>query len=73
MYEAPRGGAYPTSVWAAGERVSDEHVLTWPAGITPPPLTLYLGVYRSADGIRLPVVDGQGRVVPNGEVILPWP
>lgn len=71
--ETPRGGAYPTSVWAAGERVSDEHVLTWPAGITPPPLTLYLGVYRSADGIRLPVVDGQGRVVPNGEVILPWP
>jgi hypothetical protein len=69
--QAPRGDTYPTSAWAAGELVLDEHNLTWPAGATPPPLTLYVGVYRAADGVRLPIVDGQGEAVPNGELLLP--
>ncbi|MBL8056074.1 MAG: hypothetical protein JNK29_05215 [Anaerolineales bacterium] len=71
--QRPRGGAYPTPAWAADERVLDEHVLTWPAGVTPPPLTLYVGLYRAADGTRPAVQDGLGQPVPNGEVSLPLP
>jgi hypothetical protein len=71
--QAPRDDTYPTSAWAAGERVLDVHDLVYPAGQSPPPLTLFIGVYRATDGVRLPVKNGHGQSVPNGEVILPLP
>lgn len=67
----PRRNAYPTDVWAGGERIADEHDLTLPADATWDEVTLYLGLYRPEDGARLPVVDEQGRPVPNNEITLP--
>ncbi|MDW8325809.1 MAG: glycosyltransferase family 39 protein [Anaerolineales bacterium] len=67
----PRHNAYPTNVWAVRERVTDEHDLPLPEGATWEEVTLYVGLYRPEDGARLPVVDEQGRPVPNNEITLP--
>lgn len=67
----PRHNAYPTDVWAVGERITDEHDLTLPEGATWEEVTLYVGLYRPEDGVRLPVVDEQGRPVLNSEITLP--
>jgi len=69
----PRGGAYPTSQWAAGEVVSDEVVLSLegvPAGV----YRLAIGLYgpgevgrlqaRLEDGTRLP----DDRYIPPDEI-----
>lgn len=47
----PRNGAYPTSVWLAGEQIMDTHVLTAPAR------QLSIGLYRLETGERL-MIDG---------------
>ena len=65
----PRGAWYPTPWWSAGETVLDEHILALPQGVAPP-LDLYVGIYESAGGPHLPVLDAQGQPVPNDEVIL---
>jgi 4-amino-4-deoxy-L-arabinose transferase-like glycosyltransferase len=65
----PRGAWYPTPWWTVGETILDEHTLTLPVGAVPP-LDLYIGVYNSAGGARLPVADAQGKPVVNDEVIL---
>ena len=65
----PRQAWYPTSWWAAGETVLDEHTLYLPAG-TAPPLDLYVGVYTRSGDTRLPVFDANGNPVANNEVIL---
>ncbi|MFN8531968.1 MAG: glycosyltransferase family 39 protein [Dehalococcoidia bacterium] len=50
---APLNGAYPTSLWAAGERVLDRRVLALPAGLPAGPYRLLAGMYRLSDGSRL--------------------
>lgn len=55
--EMPRHGAYPTSLWMAGEVVRDEHVLTVPA-LPAGPYALRVGLYLKETGQRLPVGDG---------------
>jgi hypothetical protein len=65
----PRGGAYPTSWWAAGEVVSE--TVTLPLEGVP------AGTYQLAVGLydrtvtRLPAVDADGEPVPNGRLVLP--
>ena len=65
----PRGGAYPTSWWTAGEVVSE--TVTLSLENTPP------GAYRLAVGLydqtvtRLPAVGSDGQRVPDDRVILP--
>ncbi len=65
----PQGGWYPTSIWAEGEVVADQLVLTLPAGSPSAPYQLAIGVYQLETLARLPVV-WNGVVQPDGQVIL---
>lgn len=51
----PRKGTYPTSVWDAGESVSDQIELAIPSDITPGDYSLEFGIYEAMDGTRLAV------------------
>jgi hypothetical protein len=54
----PQGGAYPTSVWDAGEVVQDEHALALPSDLPPGGYDLRVGLYRLETGQRLPTDTG---------------
>jgi 4-amino-4-deoxy-L-arabinose transferase-like glycosyltransferase len=60
----PQNGEYPTTLWAAGEYVTDSHTF---AKLPDGPLRLRVGLYLQADGTRLPVTDAQGQ--PAGDYI----
>ena len=51
----PLGGSYPTSRWAAGEWVLDQHELPLPADLPSGTYQLEAGMYLLATGERLPV------------------
>lgn len=70
---APVNDRYPTTAWAVGERVLDTHTLALPEGTTREQVRLFVGMYRAADGVRLPVRDAAGQPVPNNEIVLPLP
>ena len=60
---------YPTSLWAAGEVVTD----TVPVALGDVPegdYGLAVGVYNPANVERLEVVDGTGQPQPDGRLIL---
>lgn len=50
----PRGGAYLTSAWGAGESVPDTHSLALPTTLAPGAYSLAVGLYRLDGGERLP-------------------
>ncbi len=54
----PTGGAYPTSVWDAGDMVVDEHRLPVSGGLDAASYRLRIGLYLLETGERLPVVGG---------------
>jgi len=56
----PVGGSRPTTSWQVGETVDDRHGLLIPPGTPPGEYRLVAGMYLSATGERLPVLDGQG-------------
>jgi hypothetical protein len=51
----PRSGAYPTSAWAAGDVIPDDHVLSLPTNLAPGRYTIRMGLYLSPNGPRLPL------------------
>jgi hypothetical protein len=53
--DQPQRGAYPTSLWDAGEVVVDEYALTIPREAAPGAYRVLIGVYRASDGARLSV------------------
>lgn len=55
----PRNGAYPTSVWEAGERITDTHSLPAPTRLTPGEYDLLAGLYRPDTLARLSIESGQ--------------
>ena len=60
--DQPRGGSYPTRIWAAGEVIPDQYRL-----IVPPDLPLgcypvWLGMYTVADTQRLPLTVNRERL-----------
>ncbi|HLQ34850.1 MAG TPA: 6-pyruvoyl-tetrahydropterin synthase-related protein [Chloroflexota bacterium] len=64
---SPQGGAFPTSVWEAGDRVSDTHVVRGaPAG----QWRLSIGWYDAATGQRLPLASG-GDELDLGDIQVP--
>lgn len=72
----PRGGAYPTSFWEAGEMVIDQHILDIPENVPSGSYRLSAGLYAPSTGERLTAtnVAGQrlpGDAVPLAEVQLP--
>jgi len=67
----PVGGDYATSLWVPGEVIADEHVVTIHADAPPGDYSLAAGLYRLADGVRLPVQDADGVSQPGDRVVLP--
>jgi len=51
----PRNGHYPTSWWAPGEIIPDSHPISLMPDIDTGDYHLIVGLYRLADGARLPV------------------
>ena len=66
----PQGGAYPTSIWSAGEQVADTRALALPGDLPPGEYTLFVGLYDPASGARLPAIDVTGTRAPNDAVEL---
>jgi 4-amino-4-deoxy-L-arabinose transferase-like glycosyltransferase len=59
----PVAGFRPTNTWKAGEQVIDQRGVWLKPGLLAGTYGLYLGVYDSATGERLPVQSPSGRVV----------
>lgn len=55
----PGGGARPTTSWAPGERVTDNHGVLLPPDLPPGAYTLRLGLYDAFDPGARPAVDGE--------------
>jgi hypothetical protein len=53
----PGDGAFPTTSWLPGEIIADEFVVPLPKDETPASLQLEIGIYDTATGDRLLVVD----------------
>jgi hypothetical protein len=58
----PRGGAYPTSAWEAGEIVRDDYALALPRDLAPGQYHIEIGMYEQPSLNRLQVTraDGSG-------------
>ncbi len=67
----PMGGDYPTGLWEPGEVVTDRHAVMVHADASPGRYHLAVGLYRLADGLRLPVWDADGVPQPGERVVLP--
>ncbi len=63
----PMGGRFPTSLWQRGDLIYDEHRFTMPAGVSP--RRIAVGLYRLADGRRLPA-RAQGLPLPDDAAII---
>jgi hypothetical protein len=68
----PVGGDYPTGLWEPGEVIVDEHAVRVDPGAPPGPYRIAVGLYRPADGSRLPVQDGAGAPQPEERIVLPF-
>lgn len=66
----PRRGAYATTFWKPGE-VIDDRVSVSLKGAAPGVYGIAVGIYDPATGERLPVMDSQGELLPDGRFILP--
>jgi len=67
----PRGFAYPTGMWAPGEVVSDEVVLSL-QGVPAGRYDLVIGWYEPGEtSHRLPATDRTGNPLPDDRLILP--
>lgn len=51
----PVGGAAPTTSWKPGARIADNYGVPVPPGTPPGEYRLEIGMYRLADGARLPI------------------
>ncbi|MFN8458474.1 MAG: glycosyltransferase family 39 protein [Anaerolineae bacterium] len=56
--DIPRHGAYPVPWWQPGQLVEDTHPLVLPPDLPDGTYQLVVGLYRSEDGGRLPMVAG---------------
>ncbi|MBN1992987.1 MAG: hypothetical protein JW953_09815 [Anaerolineae bacterium] len=73
-YDAqPLDGHYPTSIWSAGERILDPHVLPLPASLPPGQYHLALGLYHQPTGERLPLHVAGGGADAAGRLFIPQP
>jgi len=61
----PGAGTYPTSIWAGGERIVDEHVLILSPDLAAEEYTLLVGLYDRESGMRLPALGPDGSRYPN--------
>jgi len=66
----PLEGDYPTSHWSPGEVLPDTHPITLDSGSPADARWLLVGLYRPADGSRLPVHTASGERVPDDAIRL---
>ena len=66
----PQGFTYPTGQWAPGEVVTDEVELST-KGVASGRYDLAVGWYDPDTRQRLPVVDSEGKALPDGRLVLP--
>ena len=64
----PGGGGYPTSIWAGGERVVDEHSLALSPDTPAGEYTLLVGLYDHQSGARLSAFGPDGSRYPNDAI-----
>jgi hypothetical protein len=64
----PFDGDYPTSAWLPGETFVEERSIKLEPGTRPAQVAV--GLYRLADGVRLPVIDAQGVRQPDSQIML---
>lgn len=67
---APANWTRPTTGWAVGEVVIDEHTLTLPPEAPAGDYRLYVGLYDAVTLQRLPVQAGSGHVVSGDRLLL---
>lgn len=65
----PLRGDYTTSYWSPGEVLADTHAIPLEDGL-PEGAYLLVGLYRLADGTRLPAYTAAGERVPNDAIVL---
>jgi len=65
----PLDNDYPTSYWSPGDVLADTHTVPLPDDL-PEGAYLLVGLYRLADGMRLPVYAATGERVPNDAIRL---
>ena len=58
----PGLGAYPTQIWQPGETMESSFVLPLPADLPSGPYRLITGFYDEANGVRLPLTNGDDHV-----------
>jgi hypothetical protein len=61
----PRGGAYPSSLWDAGEIIRDDYSLPLPADLALGVYRIEIGLYEYPSLTRLEALDPSGRVLGN--------
>ena len=66
----PVSGRYPTFLWQPGQVVVDNHVVNLPSDAPTGTYRVAVGMYDEATQERLPVLDGEGRTVPEGKIML---
>jgi hypothetical protein len=67
----PRGGTYPTAIWAVGETVTDMITLQLPEKGIDGPYRLAVGVYQWETLTHLPVQTGDGPALEDDRFMLP--
>lgn len=66
----PQGGRFPTHLWQPGDVVVDDRQVPLPAELPPGEYTAVGGWYRPDTGERLPVIDADGKPVPDASAPL---
>ena len=67
--KAPLDGDWPTTAWEPGQPVRDVYTLRLPETLAPGAYELRAGLYRLADGTRVPVTGPAGRVADSAMII----
>ncbi|HIC94835.1 MAG TPA: hypothetical protein EYP09_11410 [Anaerolineae bacterium] len=65
----PQEGRCPTTLWVEGEVVTDEYRIPLKPEAPPGEYVLEIGLYDARTGERLPVLDGEGRVLDDKIVL----
>lgn len=66
----PQQGRYPTSAWAAADRIVDRYHLELPPDAPPGEYQMLAGMYRWPGGERLPATNAEGVPYPNNAIRL---
>ncbi len=68
--QPPMAGRFPTSSWVAGQVLSDVHHLSLPVTAPAGKYALYTGMYQAESGLRVPLRDERGNLLPDARVLL---